>query len=150
MREAVGSYFLTTIFIVFVLLFAGFMCLSIHIIQKNNGLDSNSLAQIQDFMAKVGYRTSGECDVSGFNYEDTGYVGYGVSGSSTTNKAVFCVKEMETRYTSSSHTESQFPPSAYYQIKVFFAVDLPVVRNFFTFGLKGSTKKLYYPVTMEG
>ncbi len=155
MREAVGSYFLTTIFIVFVLLFAGYMCLSINmnkaykvkneiinIIQKNNGLDGNSLTQIQDFMKRVGYRTTGSCD--------NGEEGYGVEGSSTNNRAVFCIKEMETVYSSSSHTEVQFPPSAYYQVKVFFAVDLPVVRHFFTFGLKGSTKKLYYPVTMGG
>lgn len=155
MREAVGSYWLTGIVITFIVLFTGYLCLSINmnkaykvkneiinIIQKNNGLSESSLEQIQDYMTKVGYRTTGTCTV------DDGD-GYGVSGrSSVTNKAVFCVKEMSTEYSSDKYTESQFPKSAYYQIKVFFAVDLPIVRQFFTFGLKGSTKKLFYPVSI--
>ena len=167
MREAVGSYFLTSIFIVFVLLFAGYMCLSINmnkaykvkneiinIIQKNNGLDENSLSQIQDFMARVGYRTSGNCD----NMQagpDARILAFSSSGSSSnSNKPVFCAKELITEYSndssdySSNYTKAQFPKTVYYQIQVFFSVDLPVVRNFFTFGLRGSTKKLFYPVTM--
>lgn len=155
MREAVGSYFLTTIFIIFVVLFTGYMCLSINmnkaykvkneiinIIQKNNGLDSKSLLQIQDFMTKVGYRTTGKCD----NNEE----GYGISGTTkNSKKAVFCFREMDTLYTSPNNTKVQFPEVAYYHVKVFFSIDLPIVRNFFTFGLKGSTKKLFYPVKME-
>ena len=160
MREAVGSYFLTTIFVIFVVLFTGYMCLSINmnkaykvkneiinIIQKNNGFDSNSLMQIQDYMTRIGYRTVGDCDAE----KNEGFKGYGISGSaSTSNRAVFCVKMMDTKYTSSNHTKVQFPEVAYYQVKVFFSVDLPIVRQFFTFGLKGSTKKLFYPKVMEG
>lgn len=155
MREAIGSYWLTGIVITFIVLFTGYLCLSINmnkaykvkneiinIMQKNNGLDENALIQIQDYMTKVGYRTTGIC-----NIEDGD--GYGVSGSSTvSNKAVFCIKEMTTEYVTDNYTEPQFPKSAYYQVKVFFAVDLPVVRQFFTFGIKGSTKKLFYPVTL--
>lgn len=155
MREAVGSYFLTTIFIIFVVLFTGYMCLSINmnkaykvkneiinIIQKNNGLDENTLSQIQDFMTKVGYRTTGKCDTK----DD---FAFGISGNSkNSDKPVFCAKEMITEYEAQSYTKVQFPKAAYYQVKVFFSIDLPIVRQFFTFGLKGSTKKLFYPVTM--
>ena len=157
MKEAIGSYWLTMIVITFIVLFTGYLCLSINmnkaykvkneiinIIQKNNGLDEDALSQIQDYMTRVGYRTNGKCDTS--NNE----VGYAISGTaSTTNRAVFCVKEMTTEYESqTAYTKEQFPKSAYYHVKVFFAVDLPVVRNIFTFGLKGSTKKLFYPVSM--
>lgn len=155
MREAIGSYWLTGIVITFIVLFTGYLCLSINmnkaykvkneiinIIQKNNGLDEDALDQIQDYMTKVGYRTTGIC-----NIEDGD--GYGVSGTAkTNNKAVFCIKEMSTEYYVDNHTKEQFPKNAYYQIKVFFSVDLPIVRQFFTFGLKGSTKKLFYPVTL--
>ena len=155
MREAIGSYWLTGIVITFIVLFTGYLCLSINmnkaykvkneiinIIQKNNGLDENALDQIQDYMTKVGYRTTGVCTV------DDGD-GYSISGTAkTNNKAVFCVKEMTTEYYTDNYTAAQFPKNAYYQIKVFFSVDLPVVRQFFTFGLKGSTKKLFYPVTL--
>lgn len=154
MREAIGSYWLTGIVITFIVLFTGYLCLSINmnkaykvkneiinIIQKNNGLDEDSLNQIQDYMTKVGYRTTGKCD----NDE----TGYSISGTMSTNtKAVFCVKEMLTEYEKDEYVNSQFPDTKYYHVKVFFAVDLPVVRQLFTFGLKGSTKKLFYPVSM--
>ena len=161
MREAVGSYFLTTIFIIFVVLFTGYMCLSINmnkaykvkneiinIIQKNNGLDDNTLSQIQDYMTKVGYRTTGNCGSSGNNVRGYDYA-FGVSGTSTSsNKPVFCVSQIETSYESDTYPTGQFPTAVYYHIKVFYAIDLPIVRQLFTFGLTGSTKKLFYPVTM--
>lgn len=162
MREAIGSYFLTTIFIIFIVLFTGYMCLSINmnkaykvkneiinIIQKNNGLDESTLAQIQDFMTRIGYRTNGNCN------DMEGAYAFGISGSSTnSNKPVFCAKQMVTEYGFSEndltkgYSKVQFPKAAYYQIKVFFSIDLPIVKEFFTFGLKGSTKKLFYPITI--
>lgn len=159
MREAVGSYFLTGIVITFIVLFTGYLCLSINmnkaykvkneiinIIQKNNGLDNDALDQIQDYMTKVGYRTSGNCNAG----EKNEWIGYGVSGNtSTTRKSVFCVRQvLSEAQGGSDYTKEQFPETVYYQVKVFFSVDLPIVRQMFTFGLKGSTKKLFYPVTI--
>ena len=159
MREAVGSYFLTGLVVTFIVLFTGYLCLSINmnkaykvkneiinIIQKNNGLDEDALDQIQDYMTKVGYRTTGSCDAG----EQTSWEGYGISGhSATTRKSVFCIRQVISEAQGGNdYTKEQFPETAYYQVKVFFAVDLPVVRQLFTFGLKGSTKKLFYPVTI--
>ena len=85
-------------------------------------------------MTSVGYRTVGKCDST--------EKGYGVSGSSTTSKSsVFCVNEVEVN-------NEGFPKTIYYQVKVFFSIDLPVFRQIFTYGLRGSTKRLFYPVTM--
>ncbi|MBR1416212.1 MAG: hypothetical protein IJ572_00140 [Bacilli bacterium] len=145
MKQAIGSYWLTGIFITFVILFTSYMCLSINmnkafkvkneiinIVQKNNGLNSTALASIQDYMTKVGYRTTGNCS----NNE----VGFGVSGTGpSSNRSVFCIAPV------TIPSDEQFPASEYYQIRVFFSVDLPVVRQLFTFGLKGSTKRLFYP-----
>lgn len=162
MKEAVGSYWLTGIVITFIVLFTGYMCLSINtnkaykvkneiinIIQKNNGFDENALAQIQDYMIKVGYRTTGDCNRNEADL-DRDYAGYSISGSNQDDEhAVFCIRATTTEYETSGdykdYIKSQFPKSTYYQIKVFFAIDLPVVRHFFTFGLKGSTKKIFYP-----
>ena len=161
MREAVGSYFLTTIVITFIVLFTGYMCLSINmnkaykvknevinIIQKNNGLNSEAIEQIQDYMTKIGYRTSGNCNANVSKYEGK-YDGYGISGTSAKSKnTVFCVRPVQTVYTATDVT-SQFPPVEYYQIKVFFGIDLPIVRNLFSFSLQGSTKKLFCPSTLD-
>ena len=148
MKEAFGSYFLTMIFILFVVLFTGYMCLSINMnkaykvkneiintIQKNNGLTEDALAQIRDYMSKVGYRTTGDCGA---------WDGFGVSQNSS--KPVFCVKKMQTEYEAENeYVDEQFPKSAYFQVRVFFGIDLPVIRSMFTFGVNGSTKKMFYP-----
>ena len=154
MREAIGSYWLTIIVITFIVVFSGYICLSINmnkaykvknqiinIIQKNNGLNGDALDQIQEYMTKVGYRTTGKCndtDGSGFSINSDG---------PTENNTVFCAKEMRTSYYNDFDVTPQFPEAAYYQIKVFFAVDLPLFRDIFVFQISGSTKKLYYPVT---
>ena len=163
MKEAVGSYFLTTIVITFIVLFTGYMCLSINmnkaykvknevinIIQKNNGLNSEAIGQIQDYMTKIGYRTTGNCNAH-FNKNEGQFDGYGISGTSTkTKNTVFCVRPVTTVYTTKDDVSSQFPPAEYYQIKVFFGIDLPIVRNMFSFSLQGSTKKLFCPSTLDG
>ena len=153
MKEAVGSYWLTMLFITFILLFTGYMCLSINmnkaykvkneiinIIQKNNGLDDKALSQIQDYMTRVGYRTTGNCG--------NGEEAYNINGSSSSSSGLFCVRSMVVEYQSNDYKETQFPKSAYYSVRVFFAVDLPVVRNMFTFNLRGSTKRMFNPVTL--
>lgn len=165
MKEAIGSYWLTGIVITFIVLFTGYMCLSINmnkaykvkneiinIIQKNNGLDENALEQIQDYMTKVGYRTEGNCNPSGLDIEDSGFEGFSITGTShNKDNGIFCAKQYYTDYPATNVEEHkrflkvQFPDVAYYQIKVFFSVDLPIVRHFFTFEVKGSTKKLFYP-----
>ncbi len=152
MKEAVGSYFLTGIVITFIVLFTGYLCLSINmnkaykvknevinIIQKNNGLNDDAMNDILDYMNRVGYRTTGNCEID----EKDGF-GYDITGNRSDNNAVICVKRRYLEYDAGKVSE-QFPPTAYYQVKVFFAVDLPIVRNVFTFGLRGSTKKLFYP-----
>ena len=74
MKEAVGSLGLTQIVIFFLVLFTGYICISVNtnkaynvktevvdIIQQHNGFDENTLAEIQEYMTKVGYRTTGRC-----------------------------------------------------------------------------------------
>ena len=81
---------------------------------------------------------------------DAKYDGYGIKGTSKKSKnTVFCVRAVTTTY-EQSDVSAQFPPVEYYQIKVFFGIDLPIVRNFFTFSLSGSTKKLFCPSTLDG
>lgn len=152
MKEAIGSYWLTTIVLTFIVLFTGYLCLSINmnkaykvkneiinIIQKNNGLNDEALDQIQEYMIKVGYRTKGTCDSDdGDGFTTTGH------GFASKGNAVFCAKMMEVNYSTDDGTKEQFPKAAYYQVKVFFAVDMPIVRNIFTFQIAGSTKKMYY------
>jgi hypothetical protein len=156
MREAVGGLGLTQIVIFFLVLFSGYLCVSINtnkaykvkdeiitILQKNNGFDETSLEQIQDYMTSVGYRSTGTCGVEdGDGYSSTGNV-------TLNNKALFCVRTMDVKYETTNGTSPQFPETAYYRVKVFFSLDVPVLGNAFGFSLTGTTKKLFYPKTME-
>ena len=75
MKESVGALGLTNIVIVFILLFSGYLCISVNqtkaynvknemlnIIHKHNGLDSSILEEIREYMNTVGYRSTGKCD----------------------------------------------------------------------------------------
>ena len=117
----------------------------VSLIQKHNGLNEQTLNEIQSYMTKVSYRTSGKCD--------SDEKGFTASGTTINNdRALFCVKtRLITDYSvDGASSVGQFPDVAYYQIKVFFSVDLPVLHSVFTYRVTGSTKKMYYPVNLSG
>ena len=75
MKESVGILSLTNIVILFILVFTGYLCITLNqtkaynvknqvisIIQKNGGINSQAVTEIQDYMSEVGYRSSGKCD----------------------------------------------------------------------------------------
>ena len=158
MRESYGAYYLTIIFVIFIMLFTGYMCFSINmnkahkvkneiiaVMQKHNGLNEEALYEIQAYMSKVAYRTNAKCG--------EGEKGFSSAGTSiTSDRALFCVKpKIITDYsTGGVSSMGQFPDVAYYEIKVFFSVDIPVINKFLVFQVKGSTKKMYYPENVSG
>ena len=122
----------------------------INIIQKNNGFDEAALEQIQDYMARVGYRTVGNCNLGERTEPNSSpWRGVQVTGNNVGgDTGAFCIRSITSdEQRDYDYTEAQFPKSEYYQIKVFFSIDLPIVRNLFTFANKGSTKKMFYPCT---
>ena len=115
MKEAYGGTWLFQLVIVFVLLFTGYMCLSINYtrafdvkdkiineIERNGGFRTtskdNALSAIVEYMQKVGYRATGTCD----NFKDTKNpkksVGCTRNGKceeiATGKQYAFCVKEV--------------------------------------------------------
>ena len=164
MKEAVGSYFLTTIVVTFIILFTVYLCLSINInkaykvkneiiniIQKNNGFDEEALQQIQEYLALVGYRTGVNCSAGEKTSSVNKWNGVQITGGIRDDKGTFCIREVKSVESGGTeYTKAQFPENVYYQVKVFYSIDLPIVRQLFTFSIKGSTKKLYYPCTNNG
>lgn len=121
MREAIGGTWLFQIVILFVLLFAGYMCLSINhskafnvkneiiqTIQTYKGIDLSQevdpnrdlpINDIVDYLSKTAYRTGGRCpegvkDATGsvrFPYQGFTYDGK----VTTTDNAAFCIAKVE-------------------------------------------------------
>lgn len=156
MKEAVGGASLFTIVIAFVILFTGYISLSINyskaynvknelvnIIRNQGGVCTsdtpsqydncyNFQEQITDYFKETNYRSSGKCD--------EGFVGYTKTGElANSSNAAFCVKGISAR------GNSELPNALYYQVKVFWQLDLPIFSSLFNFGIVGETARVYAP-----
>ena len=152
MREAIGGLGLFQIVIFFLALFSGYLCLSVNsskaykvkdeivnIIEKHNGIEENAIKEIQTYLTKVGYRSTGTCEA--------GESGYGASGrASYSRNALFCIREVAVHSVSRDNVEDlQLPEQSYFVVRVFFKLDLPVFGDAFAYDLKGDTRVLYFP-----
>lgn len=173
MREAIGSTWLFQIVIVFILLFTGYMCLSINhskafaikddiieIIERNNGIDLNkdakngnrTLREIAARLQTAGYRTNGNCSrLSEGNNGGFGvWHGFDREGNASSDHATFCIRRMnvsgniQTRTNDNAMVE-ELPETVYYQVEVFYQLDLPVLNHLMSFSLKGDTRIIYNP-----
>lgn len=147
MKESIGSTYLFEIVIVFVLLFTGYLCLSINyarsyqikdsiinVIERNKGLNDVAKKQIKNYLSDVGFRTIGKCG--------DGYTAYDVDGKEMTDgKGVYCVRKI----ISQSGTE-ELPERAYYQVNVFYQLDLPIFNSVFSFKTIGDSYQIHKPL----
>jgi len=171
MKEALGGISLFQIVIVFILLFTGIVCLTINqskafgvkdeiitIIQNQNidevssasdyKLTSNTLISIANHLKEAGYRTTGDCP----NNE---WIGYSRDGMEVSNNAAFCIKVNDVSDAFSSDLENKctggnctityegYPSMVYYDIVLFYELDIPVLKYFMNFKTYGSTKVLF-------
>ena len=169
MREAVGGNYLFQIVILFILLFTGIMCLTINhskafavkdeivnIIENqalsdgvgyDGELNEKTIDKIITYAADSGYRITGKCE--------DGYTGYKRDGKETNgNDATICVMPVNVNESITSDTQKKcganctivdddLPNMYYYNIKLFYQIDAPIIGNALNLSLKASTKTLY-------
>ncbi len=147
MREAIGGTWIFQIVIFFILLFTGYMCLSINhskafnvkneiikTIEREEGIDLNApesdaaIQKIVSYLQSTSYRTTGSCP--------SGYTGYDREGHLSSRSSSFCIKKQTAR------ESGELPPMSYYSIVVFYQLDLPIFRSVFSFRVTGDTKIL--------
>ncbi len=152
MKESVAGVSLFTIVIIFVILFAGYVCYQINYSRaynlKNEVVDtiksysgvctehgsdcvafSNALKRL---FKEVNYKSRGKCG--------EGYVGYsreGVKLGEEARNAAICVKGIPVR------TNTELPNAYYYDVRVFYNLDLPIIGSFFEFAVRGETPRIY-------
>ena len=154
MREAIGGYSLFNLVIIFVLLFTGYISISINhskaynvkneivnIIKNQGGICSSGTGvcknfrdQITDYFKEANYRNTNTCK--------DGFYGFDREGNSLgyeAENAYFCVKGIK------ANTSSELPNSLYYQVEVFYNLDLPIIKQFFRFSVMGETTNIYAP-----
>lgn len=159
MKEAIGGISIFQIVIVFIIVFTGYVCISINyskaysiknelttIIKNQGGVCTsenwgdescrNFKALVKDFLESSNYRSTGHCK------ED--WVGYNRDGSvnADSNKASsFCVRGISI----SDSYKDELPNALYYEVEVFYQLDLPILNNVFHFSVNGETSRVYSP-----
>ena len=170
MREAIGGTWLFQIVIVFILLFTGFLCLSINrskafnvkdqiiqTIQSYNGIDLTSeyregregpLEDIVSYISANSYRTTGKVPApEKVGDNEVAYVCYDRSGHITTSSPVFCIApirvDSEGCASGDGDCFNELPNMTYYRVVVFYQLDLPIFKEWFNFKVVGDTKTLF-------
>lgn len=155
MRKAVGSYILFVIVIFFVVLFSGYICISINKAKAFNtkneivkaveryapdiepgslGLKDNDFTlDIQRIMKEAGYRNDGKCG-DGDNVQGYTKDGYRCSDG----KCAFCIE------TTTVNSNGSGLSGSYYKITTFYHLDLPIISSVFNLKTTGETKVIYF------
>lgn len=162
MRESISITTIFQIVILFILLFTAIMALTINnsnafgikdqvvnILETNQGRykEGESLDQeIVDLLASTSYRNTGKCS--------DGFTGFDRNGAmvNSDQQAAICIREVNAtegvdnylnRVLQGNVATGEFMPGKYYQIEVFFQLDLPVVKQIYNFKSKAETKVIY-------
>lgn len=122
----------------------------VSIIEQNNGkyMDDGVLSEeIVDLIESTSYRTTGKCD--------DGYQGFARNGEMvlSSERASICIREVNATDGVDSYlnellgadnvaTEDSLR-GVYYQIMVFYQLDLPIVKQYYNFSSKAETKVIY-------
>ena len=166
MREAIGGTWLFQIVIVFILLFTGFMCLTINrskafnvkdqiiqTLQSYNGINygddagsSEAIADIVDYIKDNSYRTAGNVPADEMvNGEKVSYDCYNRDGRIVHDNPVFCIARMPVGKDACAGETcfNELPDMTYYRVVVFYQLDLPIFKELFSFKIVADTKTMY-------
>jgi len=166
MKESIGGTQIFVIVIVLVILFTGIMAFTINytnafavkdkivsIIENNGYFDMQSsmpnevLQEIIDALKHYNYRQEGDCilqaDEANIDDNKVKVIAYDRDGTETNhNNASFCIMRL-----SADNAESGMGGISqvgyYYQVILFYSLDIPIINELFNFRAIGQTKILY-------
>lgn len=122
--------------------------------KPNLGITQNMIDEIIAQLDKAGYHINGDCPT------DKTYAGYSRDGKTVkvgknVKDVAFCLRanqvdnefEQDAKDACKSGvcevTENEFPTMIYYDVVLFFQLDIPVINYLFNFNLKGTTKIMF-------
>lgn len=151
MREAIGGTWLFSIVIVFIVLFTSFLAISVNyskafkvkngiisIIEKNEGVSTDTVDEVSDYLDTVGYLVYSSCPDTVTSQSSTDKAQGFEASNTNSRKFKYCIAKTEDTNGNIKKT--------YYKVTVFFRVDLPIMGEIFTFPVTGETKPIYFPV----
>lgn len=153
MREAIGSTWIYSLVVVFILLFVGFLVLAlsysksfktknelINIIERHEGVNTKSVEVINRYLDYNGYSTKGYCP----NDKNKWLASNNLNSSSlvsakSNEKYYYCVRREYSTSPKSDGSSKTNNKKVYYDVMVFFKFNLPVINNISTFRVDGIT-----------
>lgn len=152
MREAIGGTWLLQLVIAFMLLFVGFLALSLNyskafqiknemltMIEKREGVTTGangSIALINKYLNNRGYGVQNTCPNGSYGVAD---LNNSVIEKVTNNKKYYyCIQKVKSP---SSNNQSK----VYYEVNIFFYFNLPVIGDIFKFTINGTTNDINIP-----
>lgn len=161
MKESIGATQIFMLVIALILIFSGIMALTINrsnafavkdqiitIIEKQGKFDMTSeivnnrlsgqgeaIREIVETLEHNSYRQTGTCPEQTTNTKVTAYQRNGAKVTGN-NKAAFCIVRID------GNSPAGAPPVYYYEVLVFYTLDLPVLNEVFNFRVVGQTKSL--------
>lgn len=158
MKTAMGGIPIFQLVILFILLFTGIMCLTINhskaftvkdyiinVVEKSEYSNSIDHNEISAMLVEAGYRITGKNCPSG-------WTGYNRAGSEVSRDVSYCIKEndvTDTFYGDASKkcaggkcnvATVNHPKMVYYDVMVFYQLDIPGLNQLMNFSTTGSTK----------
>ena len=140
MREAIGGTWIFQIVIFFMSInhskAFNVKDAIINTIEREEGVDLNNpedpaIKKIVEYLKNTSYRTTGTCPKVG---NGDNYQGFDREGKINNRNPAFCLKAVEVG------GNSELPSMMYYQVVVFYQLDLPIFNNVFNFRVSGDTK----------
>ncbi len=161
MKPAIGGITIFQLVIMFILLFTGIMCLTINhskaftvkdsiinLIQDSDYASKNAIDHeaIAELLVEAGYRITGnECP--------SGWEGFNRDGNPVNKNVSYCIRKVEVANTFIDDANNKcsasagcqlasnvYPNMFYYDVMVFYQLDIPGLNNLMNFATTSSTK----------
>jgi hypothetical protein len=169
MKEAIGGIPIIQIVIIFIIIFAGIMGLTINhskafavrdeiitIIESedpkavSNKLSDKTIEKIKNHLKEIGYRTTKKCP-------DASWDGYDRDGNAVGDGAVasFCIRAVDVAQNYINDVKEKckdgncvvvdykFPSMYYYDVILFYELNIPMINQLMKFDLQGSTRIIF-------
>lgn len=154
MRESIGSTWVFMLVIVFILLFVSFLTLAltysksfktknelINIIEKYEGVSSDSVKVINNYLSYTGYDIKGQCpsDNTGKWLASTNLKANTLVKAQNGQEYFYCVRRDYTTKPVKGGKSKKNLKSVYYEIVIFYRFNLPIIDTVTKFKVDGLT-----------
>ena len=155
MRSAVGGIWLYGMVITFILFFVAFLAITanytkayrvknevVSFIEREEGMTNRSVGLINGYLQSNAHFAKGSCDTDKgwagvWDLNSTGSAGLDINPGG--KKYYYCIRKMKVK------DDPLHPNKVYYEVKLFFAFDIPVLGSFLNMNVYGTTGQIVNP-----